>query len=92
MMAGYCATCNNTGYLDCHCGGDLCVCGEEEVECPECGSGFAEDDDDFLITGARNAFMRDHHLLRILPRDLRLRIDGVLSGEGAMVLDGCLRR
>jgi hypothetical protein len=55
MMAGYCATCNNTGYLDCHCGGDLCVCGEEEVECPECGSGFAEDDDDFLLEEGRDA-------------------------------------
>lgn len=22
----YCATCGNTGYVDCHCGGDLCVC------------------------------------------------------------------
>lgn len=42
---GYCATCNNTGFIDCHCGGDLCVCGEEEIECPECGNGFADDDD-----------------------------------------------
>ena len=44
-MSGYCATCNNTGSIDCHCGGDLCVCGEEEIECPECGGGFVEDDD-----------------------------------------------
>ena len=32
---GYCATCNNTGSIDCHCGGDMCVCGEEEIKCPE---------------------------------------------------------
>lgn len=46
---GYCATCNNTGMIDCHCGGDLCVCGDEEIECPECGGGFACDeiDDDY---------------------------------------------
>lgn len=47
---GYCATCNNTGSIDCHCGGDLCVCGDEEIECPECGGGFGEEDDydDFI--------------------------------------------
>jgi len=37
----YCATCNNTGSIDCHCGGDLCVCGDEEIPCPDC----VEDDD-----------------------------------------------
>lgn len=40
---GYCCTCQNTGFIDCHCGGDLCICGEEEIECPECG-GFGGDD------------------------------------------------
>lgn len=44
----YCATCNNTGYIDCHCGGDLCVCGEEEIECPECGGMIGFDDDEEL--------------------------------------------
>ena len=33
---GYCDRCNNTGMVDCHCGGDLCVCGREEYECPRC--------------------------------------------------------
>ena len=33
---GYCTTCQNTGMIDCHCGGDLCVCGEEELPCPDC--------------------------------------------------------
>jgi hypothetical protein len=42
----YCATCNNTGYIDCHCGGDLCVCGQEEIECPECTDG---PDDEFWL-------------------------------------------
>lgn len=34
----YCFHCNNTGYVDCHCGGDLCVClNYGERECPACG-------------------------------------------------------
>jgi hypothetical protein len=36
MAKPYCATCNNTGSIDCHCGGDLCVCGDEDIECPDC--------------------------------------------------------
>lgn len=32
----YCDRCQNTGEIDCHCGGDLCVCGEETKECPRC--------------------------------------------------------
>lgn len=35
---GYCFTCNNTGIVDCECGGDLCVClNNGEIPCPECG-------------------------------------------------------
>lgn len=35
---GYCATCNNTGSIDCHCGGDLCICENNgEMPCPDCG-------------------------------------------------------
>lgn len=40
---GYCDHCNNTGMIDCHCGGDLCVCENQgEEPCPYCGgeSGF----------------------------------------------------
>lgn len=34
---GYCSTCNNTGMVDCHCGGDLCICENNgEEECPDC--------------------------------------------------------
>ncbi len=51
---GFCDHCQNTGSVDCHCGGDLCVCGEEEIECPRChgasaDQGYApfEDDDDY---------------------------------------------
>lgn len=49
-MSGYCATCNNTGEIDCYCGGDLCVCENNGVEpCPDCDGGFMcdeiEDDD-----------------------------------------------
>lgn len=36
-MAGYCDRCNNTGWIDCHCGGDLCVCENGgEKPCPVC--------------------------------------------------------
>jgi hypothetical protein len=41
--------CGGDGYLDCHCGGDMCVCHNHgEVECfgcPDC-QGDNEDDDD----------------------------------------------
>ena len=58
---GYCATCNNTGYIDCHCGGDLCVCGEEEIDCPECGGMDIDDDEDLLeelLDGQSNEAVR----------------------------------
>ena len=33
----YCDRCQNTGTVDCHCGGDLCVCENYgEKECPCC--------------------------------------------------------
>jgi hypothetical protein len=47
-VSGYCATCNNTGFIDCHCGGDLCVCDNNgEEPCPACDGSFADDDGDF---------------------------------------------
>jgi hypothetical protein len=47
---GYCDRCQNTGMVDCHCGGDLCVCGAEELVCPRChgescGEAVNEDED-----------------------------------------------
>ena len=33
----YCGECQNSGVIDCYCGGDMCVCGEQEVLCPVCG-------------------------------------------------------
>jgi hypothetical protein len=36
---GYCDTCNNTGEVDCYCGGDLCVCGQGTEPCPSCDGG-----------------------------------------------------
>lgn len=39
----YCDHCQNTGWIDCRCGGDLCVCGENEIPCPKC-DGIADDD------------------------------------------------
>jgi|GEM_PF-4791032 len=52
---GYCDTCNNTGEIDCHCGGDLCVCGVDVEPCPACDGGdlilgeFDNPDDDDAI-------------------------------------------
>lgn len=35
---GYCFECNNTGTVNCECGGDLCVCmNNGEMPCPVCG-------------------------------------------------------
>lgn len=42
----YCSTCNNTGEVDCHCGGDLCVCGDEVLPCPDCGGDFVSESDE----------------------------------------------
>lgn len=43
---GYCDRCNNTGEIDCHCGGDLCVCGRQELVCPQCGGAAGDPDYD----------------------------------------------
>lgn len=45
-------TCGGSGYFDCHCGGDLCVCHNHgEVECFGCSDcehlGTDGDDDDY---------------------------------------------
>ncbi|QPC43984.1 DnaJ domain-containing protein [Kaustia mangrovi] len=40
----YCDRCNNTGWIDCRCGGDLCLCGEGELPCPQCGGDIPDDD------------------------------------------------
>jgi hypothetical protein len=33
----FCMNCNNTGIVDCHCGGDLCIClNNGEMPCPNC--------------------------------------------------------
>lgn len=40
--------CGGTGYLNCYCGGDLCVCGNfGEVECPGCPDCEGMDEDEF---------------------------------------------
>lgn len=36
---GYCDTCNNTGEVDCYCGGDLCCCGQQIEPCSACDGG-----------------------------------------------------
>lgn len=48
VKSGYCTACQNTGWVDCHCGGDLCVCDNNgEEPCPYCdGDPFFCDDPD----------------------------------------------
>ena len=41
----FCDHCNDTGWVDCLCGGDLCVCGEVETPCPYCGADRVPNDD-----------------------------------------------
>lgn len=44
---GWCDTCQNTGYVECLCGGDLCICENNgEMECPDC-NGMPDDDEDY---------------------------------------------
>lgn len=34
---GWCDHCAGTGIIDCHCGGDLCICKNRgEIDCPHC--------------------------------------------------------
>lgn len=37
--------CYGTGELECHCGGDLCVCGLDTLPCPGCPDCADQDDD-----------------------------------------------
>lgn len=40
----YCDRCNNTGEVDCYCGGDLCVCDNYgEMVCPRCDGRAGQD-------------------------------------------------
>lgn len=42
-MMGWCSYCQNTDYLDCHCGGDLCICENNgEYPCPHCAENLEE--------------------------------------------------
>jgi hypothetical protein len=45
MSERWCDHCQNTGWLDCLCGGDMCVCENNgEYPCPYC-DGITEDGD-----------------------------------------------
>lgn len=44
MGRPYCHHCNNTGWVNCYCGGDLCVC-ENQGEEPCFACEGAEDDE-----------------------------------------------
>ena len=42
----WCDTCQNTGWVDCLCGGDLCICMNfGEYPCPSC-DGFPYEEED----------------------------------------------
>lgn len=43
------SSCGGTGYVDCYCGGDQCVCHHhgQEQECPGCDECPEWDDDDW---------------------------------------------
>lgn len=43
-----CPTCNNTGEVDCFCGGDICVCGKDILPCPDCDGCCAAGDPEEL--------------------------------------------
>lgn len=44
MPEDWCDYCCNTGWVDCYCGGDLCVCSNNgEYPCPRC-DGAPHDD------------------------------------------------
>ena len=46
----YLDTCGGTGFLYCHCGGDLCVCHHhgQEIECPGCEDCEGDDADEWF--------------------------------------------
>jgi hypothetical protein len=42
----WCDECQNTGFTECLCGGDMCACGAEEINCPDCkGVNYIEGDE-----------------------------------------------
>lgn len=38
-----CDRCDGSGEVTCYCGGDLCLCGYGEVDCPVCGGELGTD-------------------------------------------------
>jgi hypothetical protein len=44
----YEAYCDGYGMLVCHCGGDLCVCGEDGQDCYGCEKCAGRDEDEYL--------------------------------------------
>lgn len=43
----FCDRCQNTGSIDCLCGGDMCICGWGERDCPRCKGRSTEPFEDF---------------------------------------------
>lgn len=47
IAMGWCDYCCGLGTIECLCGGDQCVCGLQEYECPVCGGVPPSDFDEF---------------------------------------------
>ena len=43
METSHCDYCEGSGIVNCYCGGDICLCGDEETECPQCNGGVWPD-------------------------------------------------
>lgn len=64
-------SCHGTGMLDCHCGGDLCVCHNHgEIDCPGCRDC---DDDDGEDWDEWDVYEED------CPQDLEMTLDTALE-------------
>lgn len=54
-----CFRCDGVGEVPCHCGGDLCVCGAEDIDCPSChGDGRVSKERYEKQVAAHNALMK----------------------------------
>ncbi len=46
-MSGWCGHCQDTGEIDCLCGGDICICENYgRFPCPHCDGRGGRDDDE----------------------------------------------
>ena len=59
----YCDKCQTLGTVECYCGGDLCVCGQQELNCPLCkGASAKEYHDEEDEPRAEESWLHDSHM------------------------------